>query len=281
MKLNTIYAENFKIDGGACFGVVPKTIWGKFTSPDENNLLEICLRSLLIEDGNRLILIDAGIGDKQSEKFYSYQYITGRDNLQKSFNKAGYKFEDVTDVIFTHLHYDHCGGAVIRNKKYKFELLFKNAMHWCSKAQWNMTLNPNVINKASYYEENIVPIKEMNRLMLIEDDFVFTENVRLKIFNGHTEGQLIPFVHYKGKILVFVSDFIPSAAHIPLPYIAAFDNQPLVTLKEKENFYLEALKFNFTLFFEHDAYNECCTLKMTDKGIKFDKIFPLSAFTNE
>lgn len=277
MNLYVINAENLKIDGGACFGVVPKSIWGKFCKVDENNMIDVSLRSLLIKDGNRLILIDTGMGDKQSEKFYSYQFVSGRDNLAKSFSAAGYTYDDVTDVILTHLHYDHCGGAVINNKdKTGFEPAYKNAKYWCTKSQWDRANNPYVIEKASYYSENYQPLMDKGVLNLIDSEMQFTPDIFLKIVNGHTDGQIIPVISYNDRTIVFMSDFITSSAHIPLPFIPAFDYQPLISLKEKEEFLKIAVKENYILFFLHDIVNECCTLENSEKGIRVKEAFKLS-----
>jgi glyoxylase-like metal-dependent hydrolase (beta-lactamase superfamily II) len=279
MNLYVIKAENWKIDGGASFGVVPKTIWGKFIPSDENNLINSCSRCLLIKDNSKLILIDTGMGNKQSEKFYGYLHLFEDNNLENAFSKNGFSFDDVSDVIFTHLHYDHCGGGVKYNKdKTETQLVFKNATYWCSKAQWDWAVNPNAREKASYFKENFLPVMEKKHLKFINDEVNFKSNIYLKIYNGHTQGQIIPMIRYKGKIIVFVSDFIPSVAHIPLPYIPSYDIQPLISLKEKEDFLNKAADKGFILFFEHDYYNECCTVKHTEKGVRVKDIFTLKQY---
>lgn len=267
MKLYTIYAEDFKLDGGACFGVVPKTIWSKFAPADENNMVKICLRSLLIEEGNRLILIDTGIGNKQNDKFLSHYYIFGENSLENSFNKTPYSFDDVTDVIFTHLHFDHCGGAVFLKKETNtFEPRFKNALYWVSKAQWELAYNPNKREKASFLKENTDILFEKGLMRFIENEQNITPNIYLKIVNGHTIGQMIPIINYNGKTIVYTADFIPSLINISVPYIASYDTQPLVSMEEKELFLEEAVNKKFILFFEHDFYNECCSVMKDEKG---------------
>lgn len=274
MKLHSIEAGNYKADAGACFGVVPKTIWSKYYEADENNLIPISQRCLLVDDGERLVLVDTGMGNKQSEKFYYYKYLTGEYSLLSSLKQAGYYPEQITDVIFTHLHYDHCGGALIKNDK-GFEAVFKNATHWCSIQQWEWANNPNPREGASYFSENYVPLKEKGMLKFITEEGFFTENISFRIFNGHTDGQIVPLIKFKNQIIAYMADFIPSAAHIPIPYIPSYDTRPLISMKEKESFLKQAYENNYILFFEHDALNQCCTLKMTDKGIRAESFFDL------
>lgn len=275
MKLHTIIAENWHADGGACFGVVPKAIWSKNYPADENNLLKLTNRCLLIEDENRLILIDTGMGNKQNEKFFQYQYLHGDDSLVKSFAQAGFKFDDVTDVIFTHLHFDHVGGAVKYNETGKLELVFKNATHYCSKAQWEWAMNPNPREGASYFKENLEPIIESGSLKLIEQEGEIFPNIFLKIVNGHTEGQIIPIIDVNGKKIVFTADFIPSAGNIPIAYIPSYDTRPLISMEEKEKFLEESVSKNYILLFEHDFYTEACTVEKTPRGIKAKETFAL------
>ncbi len=275
MKLFSIEAGNYKADAGACFGVVPKTIWQNYCEADENNLITISQRCLLIDNGKRIVLIDTGMGNKQSEKFYSFKYLTGNYSLLNSLKEAGYTPEQITDVIFTHLHYDHCGGALIKNDT-DYEAVFKNAMHWCSLQQWQWANNPNPREGASYFNENYHPLLEKNMLKFITKEGEFSENISLRIFNGHTDGQIIPLIKYKNQIIVFMADFIPSAGHIPIPYIPSYDTRPLISMQEKESFLQEAYENNYILFFEHDAINECCTLKMTTKGIRYDEVLKLN-----
>jgi glyoxylase-like metal-dependent hydrolase (beta-lactamase superfamily II) len=276
MRLYTIDAENIKLDGGAAFGVVPKLIWEKFVKADENNLIDAAVRCMLIMDNDRLILIDTGCGDKQSEKFYSYLYITGRDNMINSFKKYGFTFDDVTDVILTHLHYDHVGGALKYNSdRTQIELVFKNATYWCTNNQWIRAQNPFLIEKPSYFPENYQMLMESGKLKFIEEETYFTPDIYFKIVNGHTSGQIVPIINYKGRKIAYMADFIASTAHVQLTYIPAFDYQPLISLKEKEEFLAIAVKEDYVLFFEHDYLTECCTLQNTEKGIKVKETFSL------
>jgi glyoxylase-like metal-dependent hydrolase (beta-lactamase superfamily II) len=269
MKLYTINSGNLKLDGGAMFGVVPKVIWNKLYPCDENNLCNWVMRCLLIESDNRKILIDCGIGDKQSEKFFSNYYLNGDDTLDASLAKVGFAVDDITDVILTHLHFDHCGGAVRWNKdKTDYIPTFKNATYITSKAQWEWATNPNNREKASFLKENILPIMEKGMIRLIDDDCELFPGISVRIFNGHTDGQVIPFITYKDKTIVYMADLLPSSAHIPLPYVMSYDTRPLITLKEKEAFMNEAAQNGYVLFFEHDLYRECCTVKETDKGVR-------------
>jgi len=284
MKLYSIETGFFKLDGGAMFGVVPKSIWQKLNLPDENNLCTWAMRCLLIEDENRLILVDNGIGNKQSEKFFSYYYLHGDATLDKSLAANGFSKDDITDVFLTHLHFDHCGGSIIR-KEEKLVPAFKNATYWSNQEHWNWAVYPNEREKASFLKENILPIKESGQLKLIqvvdsEDESLsetsFTENISIRFVSGHTDKMMLPQIKYKNKIIVFMADLLASIAHIPLPYVMAYDMFPLTTLQEKKSFLSEALSINYILFFEHDAKNECCTLHQTEKGIRENEIFKLS-----
>ncbi|HYJ65348.1 MAG TPA: MBL fold metallo-hydrolase [Parafilimonas sp.] len=284
MKLYSIETGFFKLDGGAMFGVVPKSIWQKLNLPDENNLCTWAMRCLLIEDENRLILVDNGIGNKQSEKFFSYYYLHGDATLDKSLAANGFSKDDITDVFLTHLHFDHCGGSIIR-KEEKLVPAFKNATYWSNQEHWNWAVYPNEREKASFLKENILPIKESGQLKLIqvvdsEDESLsetsFTENISIRFVSGHTDKMMLPQIKYKNKIIVFMADLLASIAHIPLPYVMAYDMFPLTTLQEKKSFLSEALNNNYILFFEHDAKNECCTLHQTEKGIRENEIFKLS-----
>jgi len=277
MKLYPINTGNLKLDGGAMFGVVPKVIWGKAYPSDENNLCNWSMRCLLIVDGDRKILIDCGIGDKQSEKFFANYHLNGEDTLEKSLLTAGSTLDDITDVILTHLHFDHCGGAIRWDPgKTGYEVTFKNATYHTSRKQWEWATNPNNREKASFLKENILPIKEKGRLELIEGDSELFPNVSVRIFNGHTDGQVIPFIRYNGKTIVYMADLLPSAAHIPLPWVMSYDTRPLITLKEKEAFMAEAAQNGYVLFLEHDLYRECCTVEATDKGVRMKESFPLN-----
>ncbi len=260
------------------FGVVPKVIWSKSYPCDENNLCNWSMRCLLIVDGDRKILIDCGIGDKQSEKFFSNYWLNGDDTLEKSLETNGFTFDDITDVILTHLHFDHAGGAVRWNAaKTGYEVTFKNATYHTSRRQWEWATSPNNREKASFLKENILPIKEKGRLELIDGETELFHNVSVRIFNGHTDGQVIPFIRYKDKTIVYMADLLPSAAHIPLPWVMSYDTRPLITMNEKEAFMSEAAQNGFVLFFEHDLYRECCTVEATDKGIRLKESFSLDS----
>ncbi len=267
MKLHTINTGFFKLDGGAMFGVVPKSIWSKTNPADANNMCSWAMRCLLIETSEKLILIDTGIGNKQSEKFFNYFYLHGKDSLKKSINNTGFSCKDITDVIFTHLHFDHCGGAVIKeNNNYK--LLFSNAKHWIHKEHWEWANNPNSREKASFLKENFLPIKDAGKLNFITEES-FIPNIKLKLYYGHTHAQIIPFINFNKKTIVFCADLLPSTGHVPLPYVMGYDVKPLITLKEKESFLNEAYEKKYILFLEHDYFNECCLI---DKDINKFKV---------
>jgi len=269
MNLNVIHTGNFKLDGGAMFGVVPKVIWQKLNPADDNNLCNWAMRCLLIEDQNRLFLIDTGIGDKQSEKFYSYYYLNGSQSLKSSLHAAGYDFKDVTDVILTHLHFDHCGGAVKLNTTTQgFETTFPNATYWSHADHWNHALNPNPREKPSFLTENILPIQQSGQLKFIGDDLRITDTISGIIANGHTEKMICPKVTIGDKTVVFMADMIPSVAHVPVNYVMGYDIRPLEVMKEKEAFLHEAADNNYILFFEHDNSTECATVGRTEKGIR-------------
>lgn len=281
MELYVINSGNFKLDGGAMFGVVPKVMWQKVYPADENNLCTWSTRCLLVVHNDRRILIDCGIGDKQDEKFLKNYHLTGEDTLDKSLTNAGYTTDDITDVILTHLHFDHCGGAVKYNTG-RTELIpaFKNAIYWISFQQWDLANHPNQREKASYMKENFIPLKEKGQIKFVGKDTEIYPDITVRLIFGHTAGQMIPFINYNGKTIVYMADFIPAAAHIPLPYIISYDTQPLVSLAEKEKFLKEAVAKDYTLFFEHDIYNECCSLHETEKGIRANKFFKLNEFIN-
>jgi glyoxylase-like metal-dependent hydrolase (beta-lactamase superfamily II) len=281
MKIHVLNTGNFKLDGGAMFGVVPKTIWQKTNPSDSNNMCDWAMRCLLIENGKQLILVDAGIGDKQSEKFFSHYHLSGNDSLIGNLNKLGFSREDVTDVFLTHLHFDHCGGAIQHNKDHTgFEPVFKNAHYWSTENHWKWATEPNAREKASFLTENILPIQESGQLKFIERKGDMTKNVfenfDVLFVDGHTESMMIPHIHYKGKTLVFMADLLPSVGHIPLPYVMGYDTRPLITLAEKGNFLQKATDENHVLFFEHDAVNELCTLQHTEKGIRLHETFNFS-----
>lgn len=276
MKLYSINTGNFKLDGGAMFGVVPKSIWQKLNPPDANNLCSWTMRCLLIEDAGRLILVDNGIGDKQDEKFFSYYGPHGDDTLGSSLAKYGFHPNDITDVFLTHLHFDHCGGSIKREGD-KLVPSFKNATYWSNEAHWQWAVKPNDREKASFLKENILPIKESGQLKMIkeEDGTSFSDNVKIRFVYGHTEAMMLPQVRYKGREIIFCADLFPSLAHIPMPYIMAYDVRPLETMNEKKKFFEEAVKGDYILFFEHDKQYECCDLQMTEKGVKHHRTFKL------
>ena len=278
MKIHVLNTGYFKLDGGAMFGVVPKSLWSRTNPADSNNMCSWALRSLLIEDGNRLMLIDTGMGDKQSEKFFSHYYLHGTDSLDKNLNKLGFSKDDITDVFLTHLHFDHCGGAIVwNNDKNGYRPNFKNAIYWSTENHWEWAVNPNGREKASFLKENIIPIQESGQLKFIQKEGELTKNVFNNIdvlfVDGHTENMMIPHIQYQGKTLVFMADLLPSVVHIPLPYVMGYDTRPLTTLKEKTEFLNIAEKENYVLFLEHDSINECCTLKNTEKGVRLDRSF--------
>jgi glyoxylase-like metal-dependent hydrolase (beta-lactamase superfamily II) len=271
MKLQVINTGNFKLDGGAMFGVVPKTLWSKTNPADENNLCTWSMRCLLIEDGNRLILIDNGIGDKQDAKFFSHYYLSGNDSLESSIKKAGYSTDDITDMFLTHLHFDHCGGSIKNNRdKTGFETTFKNATYWSNADHWEWATKPNPREKASFLKENILPIQESGQLKFIdgENSKQLGDNISFSYMHGHTDAMMIPKIKHKGKTLAFMADLLPSVGHIPLPYVMGYDTRPLLTMSEKEKFLNLAAEQEFILFLEHDSVNECCTVEKTEKGVR-------------
>ena len=267
------------LDGGAMFGVVPKSIWSRTNPADTNNMCPWSMRSLLIEDGNRLILIDCGMGDKQSEKFYGYYYLHGDDSLDKGLKAHGFNRNDITDVFLTHLHFDHCGGA-IKLEGERFIPAFKNARFWSNNLHWKWATEPNRREKASFLSDNILPIKESGQLEMIAKTGRFSkspfEGIDIFFADGHTEAQMLPLISYKGKKIAFMADLLPSTGHIPLPYVMGYDTRPLLTLDEKELFLSKAADEEIILFLEHDSMNECCTVKHTEKGVRLDQTFKLS-----
>lgn len=278
MKLYSINAGHFKLDGGAMFGVVPKSMWQKLNPPDENNMCNWAMRCLLVEDEGRLILIDNGMGNKQSEKFFGYYYLNGDDTLDKSLAKYGFTRDDITDVFLTHLHFDHCGGSIEKEDD-KLVPAFKNATYWSNENHWKWATQPNDREKASFLKENILPIQESGKLRFIEpkEGIQFTENIKLRFVKGHTESMMLPEIKYKDKTIIYMADLLPSVAHIPIPYVMAYDTRPLETLVEKRSFLNEAVEKDFILFFEHDPEIECCTLQLTEKGIRSKETFKLES----
>jgi glyoxylase-like metal-dependent hydrolase (beta-lactamase superfamily II) len=279
MKLYPIEAGNFKLDGGAMFGVVPKPIWNKTNPADENNLIDIAARCLLVEDGNRLILIDTGMGDKQSEKFFGYYSLWGDHSIDKSLAKYGFHRDDITDVFMTHLHFDHCGGSVQWNKdRTGYEPAFKNAKFWSNENHWEWATKPNAREKASFLSENILPMQESGQLQFVkrpEGDFLQQSELGFGIFfaDGHTEKMMIPQIQYQNKTICFMADLLPTAGHLPLPYVMGYDTRPLLTLPEKAKFLTAAANNNYYLFLEHDAHNEIITVENTDRGVRLKEVF--------
>lgn len=280
MNIYSIDTGFFKLDGGAMFGVVPKSLWNRTNPADENNLCTWAMRLLLIEDGKQLILVDTGIGDKQSEKFFSHYFLHGDATLDKSLAKHGFHRDDITDVFLTHLHFDHVGGAIKRDGE-KLIPAFKNAYYWSNKQHWEWAVNPNQREKASFLKENILPIQESGQLKFVEDKSsgILNPNVSIRFAFGHTDAMMLPQIHYKGKTILYIADLLPSVGHIPLPYIMAYDMFPLKTLEERELYWNEIVNNDYIVFLEHDAVNECCTMQMTEKGVRLKDTFTLeSAF---
>ncbi|MCF6347107.1 MAG: MBL fold metallo-hydrolase [Flavobacteriaceae bacterium] len=286
MKIYPIETGNFKLDGGAMFGVVPKVLWQRTNPADNNNLIDMSLRCMLIEDGKRLTLIDTGVGNKQSEKFFSHYYYFGDFTLDTSLAKYGFHRNDITDVFLTHLHFDHCGGSIQFNKnRTGYELAFKNAKFWSNENHWQWAAEPNVREKASFLKENINPIKEsgqLNFVKLSDTNFNTTSELGFGILfvDGHTEKMMLPQIQYKGKTLVFMADLLPTVGHIPLPYVMGYDTRPLLTMDEKQQFLNLAVNNNYILFFEHDAQHELCTVKHTEKGVRLEQTYSFNEVFN-
>ncbi len=297
MKLYPIEAGNFKLDGGAMFGVVPKSLWSRTNPADNNNMIDIAARCLLIENGNRLTLIDTGMGNKQSDKFFGYYYQWGDFNLDKSLKNYGFHRDDITDVFMTHLHFDHCGGSVQWNHdRTGYEPAFKNATFWSNKRHWEWATNPNKREQASFLKENILPMEQSGQLKFVGDatksltsegenhntDFSEAKELDFGIFfaDGHTEKQMIPHIKYKGKTIVFMADLVPTAGHLPIPFIMGYDTRPLLSMPEKEKFLNAAADNNFYLFLEHDAHNQIITVKHTEKGVRLDESFSFNELFN-
>jgi glyoxylase-like metal-dependent hydrolase (beta-lactamase superfamily II) len=273
MKLYAINTGHFKLDGGAMFGVVPKSLWQKTNSADANNMCTWAMRSLLIEDGDRLMLIDTGIGDKQSEKFLRHFYLHGEDSLDSSLARYGFRKEDITDVFLTHLHHDHCGGCIIYDPS-KEHLIpaFPNATYWSNEDHWNWATNPNPRERASFLKENILPIQESGQLKFLAEGDLFYPDIDVLWVHGHTEAQMLPQIKIVGKTLAFMGDLIPSTGHLPIPYVMGYDVRPLLTLDEKSKFLLQAVEEDYFLFFQHDGVNELCTVRKTEKGVRLKEV---------
>jgi glyoxylase-like metal-dependent hydrolase (beta-lactamase superfamily II) len=270
MELFSVNSGYFKLDGGAMFGVVPKSIWNRTNPADENNMCNWAMRCMLVQTGNRLILIDNGIGDKQDAKFFSYYYLNGDDTLERSVNQAGFSFDEITDVFLTHLHFDHCGGSIkyADNDHTKLVPTFKNATYWSNKQHWKWATEPNPREKASFIKENILPIEQSGQLKFIEKEGEFLPGFDVKFVYGHTDAMMLPLITYKNRKILYTADLTPSVGHLPIPYVMGYDVRPLETLKEKELLLNQAAKEDWLLFFEHDSVNECCTLELTEKGAR-------------
>jgi glyoxylase-like metal-dependent hydrolase (beta-lactamase superfamily II) len=282
MTLHTIDTGHFKLDGGAMFGVVPKSIWSRLNPADENNLCSWAMRCLLIEEGNRLMLVDTGMGDKQDAKFFSYYYPHGEGHLLGSIRKAGFSPEDITDVLLTHLHFDHCGGAVYHGADGKLQLTFPRATYWSNEAHWHWATQPNAREKASFLRENILPIQESGQLKFwsSDNDGSFA-NLNLLQVDGHTEKMMLPKLRYKDQTLVYLADLIPSVAHVPIPYVMGYDVRPLLTMEEKTRLLTEAADGGYLLLFEHDPVYECATVEHTEKGVRVAQKGKLKDFIGE
>ena len=279
MKLYTIDTGFFKLDGGAMFGVVPKSLWNKLNPADENNLCNWAMRCLLVEDGKRLVLIDNGLGDKQDEKFFSHYYLNGNDTLEKSLNKHGFTKDDITDMFLTYLHFDHCGGSIQYNSdRTKLEPAFKNATYWSNERHWEWATKPNIREKASFLKENILPIQESGQLKFVTEGVELFPGFSFLTANGHTDGMMLPLITYKDKKILYPTDLIPSSGHIPVPYVMGYDTRPLLSMDEKGEILKTAAENDYTLFFEHDPSRECCSLQMTEKGVRMKESFSITNY---
>ena len=286
MKIYPIETGNFKLDGGAMFGVVPKSLWQRTNPADDKNMISMSMRCMLIEDGDRLTLVDTGVGDKQSEKFFSYYFLYGGYSLDASLAKLGFHRDDITDVFLTHLHFDHCGGSIQWNKdRTGYEPAFKNAKFWSNESHWNWAVNPNPREKASFLKENINPIQESGQLNFIDlpkTNLLQNSPLGFDIFfaDGHTEKQMLPQIKYQGKTVVFMADLLPTTGHIPLPYVMGYDTRPLLTMDEKQYFLNKAADEEYYLFLEHDAQTELCTVQHTEKGVRLKDTFKFNDIFN-
>lgn len=281
MTIYPIETGNFKLDGGAMFGVVPKSIWQRTNPADHNNMISMAMRSMLIEDGNRLILVDTGMGSKQSDKFFGYYYLFGDFSLDTSLAQYGFHRNDITDVVLSHLHFDHCGGSIQWNKdRTSYEPAFPNARFWSNQDHWQWAINPNPREKASFLKENILPIQESGQLNFVENNGLEQLGFELLFMDGHTEKQMLPKIKYQGKTLVFMADLLPTTGHIPLPYVMGYDTRPLLTIKEKKQFLQEAADQEYFLFLEHDAETEVCTVQHTEKGVRLKEKYKFTDIFN-
>lgn len=285
MQIYTVEAGNFKLDGGAMFGVVPKSIWQKTNPADANNMIDIASRCMLIEEGNRLILVDTGMGHKQSDKFYSHFCPWGDFSLRKSIHKLGFGLSDITDVFLTHLHFDHVGGATFRDKNNSIETLFPRATYWSNRKHWEWATSPNDREKAAFLSENLQPLHQSGQLDYVsipQENYSKSPELPFKInfVDGHTEKQMLPMVQFQGKTIVFMADLLPTAGHIPLPYVMGYDTRPLQTLVEKKVLLEAAATHNWYLFMEHDAHNEIITVKHTERGVRLNKTYTFDQLFN-
>ena len=281
MTLHSLESGYLKLDGGAMFGVVPRSIWQRTNPPDANNMIEMAMRLLLIEDGGRLILIDTGIGSKQSEKFFGFYYLRGDNCLETTLKNHGFHPNDITDVFFTHLHFDHCGGAIVRSSSGALTPTFSNATYWSNKDHWSWATDPNPREKASFLKENILPIQESGQLKFLEtgkNSGKVNSELPFEIItvNGHTEAQMLPKIRYKEKTIIYAADLIPTAGHVPIPYVMSYDTRPLLTMKEKTSILEKAKKEECLLFLEHDPQYALITLCQTEKGVRLKNKFNFS-----
>jgi glyoxylase-like metal-dependent hydrolase (beta-lactamase superfamily II) len=280
MNIHSLDTGLFKLDGGAMFGVVPKSMWQKLNPPDANNMCTWAMRCLLIEDGGRLVLIDNGIGEKQDEKFRGHFYLHGDNSLEKSLQKLGFTSADITDVFLTHLHFDHCGGSVVRRPDGMLQTAFANATYWSNEGHWNWAVHPNAREKASFLRENILLIQESGQLKFIDPSRgvpdALPEFSDILFADGHTEKMMVPVLQYKGRTLAYMADLLPSVGHIPLPYVMSYDVRPLITLGEKEAVLRRAAEENWVLLLEHDPHNEACTVQLTEKGVRLGETLRIS-----
>ena len=274
MQLHAIYAGNFSCDGGALFGVIPKPLWSKVYPADENNVTKLTMRCLLVDQGERKILIEAGVGNHYPEKVRQNNGHEDTDVIEKSLGEKGYSSDDITDVLFTHLHWDHCNGAVL-NEKGQFKLQFPNATHWCSKTQWEHSKISNIRERAAYFPKILEFLKNEGNMQLVEGDCELFSGISVCMFDGHTPGQMIPFINTGSKTYVYMADLIPTAANIPIVWLAAYDLYPVTAMEEKELFLKEVAEKNYVLFFEHDFYTECATVEWTEKGPRVNTRFSL------